>query len=433
MELIDIALRNNPETRATWEAAKAAAYQLQAAKSTLYPHIEAEAGYAITYQNFSGNNKNIDSGLVVVADPAPEDQNELIDPSTGIAIGEFIGGNADFSQLIVSDLSASYLLFDFGARCASIESARQALQIANWNHNRHIQHVMIHVLNAYYAYLNVKAHLEAQKDDLEDAEMNLKAAKELFDAGVRTHLDVLQAQSLLVNIQLIMEETLGYVNIELGNLANALGLPANTPLSVASLPDKMPSDQVDCVENLMEMAKQRRPDLAALLAEYNKKRADLAFAEADGLPFVTANADIERVDGLTRGISSGTVYSGALSVEIPLFQGYYYANRKRAAKAKVLQAFANLQSKESDVLLEVWKSYYSFKTAVKTYKYSEEFLKFTEETYESALGGYKEGTSSILDLLSAQKALSRARAHKIQARTEWVTSIAGIAYATGTL
>lgn len=434
MELIDIALRNNPDTKASWEAARAAAYNLQATKSTLYPSIRTVSSYAISYQDFSGKGKDMENGVVVVPDPTLEDETGLIDPSNGIAIGEFIGGTSAFSQLFVSDLSASYLLFDFGARCATIESARQALYMANWNHNRNIQNVMIQVLNSYYAYLEVKALLEAQKDDLEDAEMNLKAANELFEAGVRTQLDVLQSKSQLVNIQLNMEETRGFVQIELGNLANALGLPANTPLKVAALPKDPPKeDEMEGVDKLMEVAKTRRPDLAAFLADYNKKQADLCFAQADGLPFVTTNGDVQRIDGLTRSVESGFVYSGTLTLEIPLFQGYYYANRKRVAKAKVCQAFANLQAKESDVLLEVWKSYYSFKTAVKTYKYSEEFLKYTEETYEAAMGGYKEGTNSILDLLAAQKALSRARAHKIQARTQWITSLAGIAYATGSL
>lgn len=434
LELIDIALRNNPETRATWNRARAAAYQLQATKSTLYPIVGAEAGYAATYQDFGGSGKDLNSGVVVITDPTLEDENGFLDPSTGIAIGDFIGGSSNFSHLIVSDLSASYLLFDFGARCATIESARQALQAANWQHNRNLQSVMIHVLNAYYAYLDVKALLEAQQDDLEDAELNLEAAQELYNAGVKTQLDVLQSKSQLVNIQLIIEETKGFVQIELGNLANALGLPANTELSVAALPSDLPKEEkIDNVEELMEVAKQRRPDLAAYQADYKKKQAELKFANADGLPYVTANGEVQRVDGLTRSLSSGFVYSGTLSVEVPLFRGYYYTNQQRAAKARVSQACANLQSKESDVLLEVWKSYYAFNTAVQTYKYSEEFLKYTEMTYDAAMGGYKEGTGSILDLLSAQKALSRARAQKIQARTLWVTSLARIAYATGTL
>lgn len=434
MELIDIALRNNPETRSSWDAAKAAAYQLQATKSTLYPVVAAEAGYALTYQDFSGKGKDLAGGLVVEEDPTVEDPEALINPSTGVAVGEFIGVDENFTQLVVSDLSASYLLFDFGARCASIETARQALKVANWNHNRTIQNVMIRTLNSYYAYLEMKALLEAQNEDLKDAEMNLKAAKEMFDSGVRTRLDVLQAQSLLVNIHLKMEETRGMVQIEMGNLANALGLPANTPLNVASLPaDLTQEEKVDSVESLMELAKQRRPDLAAGLAEYKKRQSEYCFAKADGMPFLTANGNLQKVDGLSRSIASGFVYSNTLSIEMPLFQGYYYTNRKRVAKAKVAGAYADLQSKESDVLLEVWKSYYSFKTAVKTYKYSEEFLKYTEETYEAALGGYKEGTNCILDLLSAQKLLSHARAEKIQARTQWVTSLAGIAYATGTL
>lgn len=432
-ELIDIALRNNPETRVSWASARAAAYRLQASKSTLYPSVAAEAGYAVTYQNFSGGHDDVTSGIIVITDPAP-DENGLIDPSTGIAFGEFIGGEQGTTQVFVSDLSASYLLFDCGKRCASIAVAREALHLANWSHNRTIQNVIIDVLYAYYAYLSAQALLEAQNDDLKDAETNLQAALELFQSGVKTQLDVLQSKSQLLNIQVGIEESKGIVQMQRGNLANALGYPANTPLHIAELPKEMAMEEtVDSIENLMETAKQKRPDLAASLSDYKKKQAELAYTLADGLPSVSLNGDIERVDGISNSVASGFVYSGSLSVEMPLFQGFYFTNRRRAAKAQVAAAFANLQAKESDVLLDVWNSYYAFKTAVKTFQYSEEFLKYTELTYEAAMESYKEGTGCILDLLAAQKALSRARAQKIQARTEWVTSLAGIAYATGTL
>ncbi len=434
-QLIDIALTHNPETRVTWARARAASYQLQAVKSSLYPTVDAEVAYAVTYQNFQGGSGG---GIVITPEPGIEDD-EFIDPTslpapTTVAVGEFVGGNNGTNQLISSDISASYLLWDFGGRSASIQSARQSLQMANWMHNRNIQSVMINVLVAYYAYLDAKALLDAQEDDLKDAETNLEAATELYNAGVKTRVDMLQAQSQFVNTQLIIQETKGLVKTEMGNLANALGVPANTPLNVANLPEELPMDDIlSNIDTLMETAKSCRPDLSAYQAEYQKRQADLKVAESDGKPFLTANADLERVDGLNRSVSSGYVYSGAIALEFPLYHGCYFSNRRREAKSNVAAAFAALQTKESDVLLEVWRSYYSFQTAVQTFKYSEEFLKYTEETYEAALGSYKEGIATILDVLSAQKALSRARAQIIQSRTQWVISLAGIAYATGTL
>jgi outer membrane protein TolC len=50
-----------------------------------------------------------------------------------------------------------------------------------------------------------------------------------------------------------------------------------------------------------------------------------------------------------------------------------------------------------------------------------------------ALGRYKAGVGSILDLLSAQSALEGARAQRVLATSDWFVSLAALARDTGTL
>ncbi len=50
-----------------------------------------------------------------------------------------------------------------------------------------------------------------------------------------------------------------------------------------------------------------------------------------------------------------------------------------------------------------------------------------------ALGRYKAGVGSILDLLSAQSALEGARAQRVLATADWFVSLAALARDTGTL
>jgi hypothetical protein len=50
-----------------------------------------------------------------------------------------------------------------------------------------------------------------------------------------------------------------------------------------------------------------------------------------------------------------------------------------------------------------------------------------------ALGRYKAGVGTILDLLSAQSALQSARAQRVQAYSDWFVSLTQLAHDTGTL
>jgi len=49
-----------------------------------------------------------------------------------------------------------------------------------------------------------------------------------------------------------------------------------------------------------------------------------------------------------------------------------------------------------------------------------------------ALGRYKEGVGTIIDLLTAQSALAGARSQDIQARSAWFVALAQLAHDTGT-
>jgi outer membrane protein len=55
------------------------------------------------------------------------------------------------------------------------------------------------------------------------------------------------------------------------------------------------------------------------------------------------------------------------------------------------------------------------------------------QSEQVALGRYKEGVGSILDLLTAQKALAMARAEQINARLGWFTALAQLAHDVGIL
>jgi outer membrane protein len=50
-----------------------------------------------------------------------------------------------------------------------------------------------------------------------------------------------------------------------------------------------------------------------------------------------------------------------------------------------------------------------------------------------ALGRYRAGVGSVMDLLAAQTALADARAQQVLARLEWNTSLALLAHDTGIL
>lgn len=420
--MLDIALQNNPQTQQSWRIARAAAFNYGAAQSSLYPTIVGSE--TLNASNVWGAG-SFGGGAVTTSNV-----------SGVTAAGGFVGtgrfhGHHQFAN---TDLTATYLLFDFGGRQAQIAAACQALMAANWTHNRTIQNVMIAVLTAYYNHLNAIGIASAREQDLKDAEKSLEAAKQRFESGVGTRLDVLQAQTTYVNAELQLETALGQVKTTLGQLATAMGWPADTQFEVADVPEELPTDVItEDVSFLVEAAKAERPDVAAAYAAYLQAREAITTAESASLPTLSLGGDFQRTDVLHDPNLRGSSQTGTLNLNVPIFAGWLYENQIASARESAAAAYEAWKNAQNNAMQDVVNGYYAYTTAVEAIAYSQEYLKYAQEAFDAALLGYQVGTSTILDVLTAQSTLSSARSQWIQSRMQYLTSIATVAYAVGTL
>ena len=202
-DLVDTALRINPSTQGSWQQARVAAAQWASSRGSYYPTFTGDAsGYGLTGDGSSGYYGSV-------------------------------------------GISLNYLLLDFGGRAASVESARQALMAANWNHNQSIQDILRNVPQAYYTYLGNQAQVRATESDLEEALTSLKSTEQRKKSGVSTIADVLQAKSRVDQVRLDLVSARGAVKISRGQLATAVGWPANADFDVAQDPKELPLDEIN--------------------------------------------------------------------------------------------------------------------------------------------------------------------------------------------
>lgn len=400
-QLVDVALRINPSTQEAWNRARSAAAQWGAARGDYYPTIEGDV--------------------------------------SGTAIGGSVRG--EFGQVGVS---LSYLLLDFGGREATVESARQALAAANWNHNQAIQDVLRNVPQAYYKYIGYKAQVRASEASLKEALTSLDSTKQRRKAGVSTIADVLQARSNADQVRLTLVANRGGVKVSRGELATAVGWPANTDFDVAVEPDELPLSMMEQnTKELINLALRDRPDLESARAAVRQKKADLDKAESDLWPKLIAtgnvgwtgiNGHISGDDGFSGGMdvdSSGISYYGGLALQFPIFEGFSLRNRVRSARSDLEAARAALRVKEEEVISDVWSAYYNVRTAAQQVETSKTLLASSKESYRVSLARYRAGAADIVELLNAQSLLVSARSQEVEARTDLFTYYAELVHAIG--
>jgi outer membrane protein TolC len=396
-DVVEVALRNNPLTRASYFQALAARAQLGIDRAAYYPQLDLNAYAARTKQSA-------------------------------------LGGQFDYQLTSYGpELALSYLVLDLGGRAADAEAARLALLAADWTHTSVVQDVILGVQQTYVEYLNARAQLAAARTALTQAQTALEAATGRRDAGVATIADVLQARTAMSQEQLAVDRLSGQVLALRGALATAMGLPATTPYDVGELPTELPLDFASkTVEELIEQAQAARPDLAAVRLQAERAGVRIRSARADGLPSLLATADANRTyfDPSTFA-SYGDNWSARLALRIPLFTGFETKYKVQQAKDEAAAAAAQAATLEQQVILQVWTSYYGLQTATQLVKTSRDLLASAEQSERVALGRYREGVGTIIDLLAAQSALADARAEEILARSSWFYALAQLARDVG--
>jgi TolC family type I secretion outer membrane protein len=389
VDAVDLALCNHPQTREVWASARVQAALVGVAQGGWLPSLDASAG-------------------------ATRFQTE----------------NNPFTRTSAA-LTLSWLLVDFGQRSANVENARQLLNAAAATQDATVQTLFLAALQTYYAAQATQAAVVSANEAERAAGESYRAADARYAVGVATPADRLQAQTALSQATLNRIRAEGEARNALGALANALGFAAQQRIVLAELP-AAPADTVfqKEVDALIGEAQARRPDLRAAEAQLKAAEAGVDLARAQGRPTLSLAAGPswqESAGVITQGNSIG------LSLNVPLFAGFDTAYRVRSAAAQAEVRAAQRDRIKNQVALDVWRAYQSLTTATQSLKTTADLVASAEQSAKVALGRYKAGVGTVLDLLTAQSALAGARLQRIQAQLDWNVYRATLAQAIGAL
>jgi outer membrane protein TolC len=401
-EIIDIGLKNTPETRKSWSDARASAAAYAQSQSTAFPEINGILSYLRSYT------------------PA------LVSSASGKTSAQ----NTYLTQ-IHPNFELTYTIFDFGQRRLSSEAARYSLYFSDWTHNRTIQTVVQTLTNAYYNYLfQIKLH-QSIAANVATAKTTLKAALAEKDSGYKDISDVLQAKTLLLQTELNFSAQRQLVQEALSTLLKNMGVPADAEVKFQDLPENISTDIIlKSVDELITNALFLRPDLHAAEANVKSKEAELQLSIRKFFPVL----DYQLIWGRTYfqdWIRDKNDWTNVLSINLPIFSGFSKINAVREARAKKEKSEALLRQKELEITQDITDSHSQVVIASDTLRVARDFLSASSEQYNVALLKYQSGIATILDLVSAQDSLATARARLALAVQQWYTSLTNLTYATG--
>ena len=397
VDVVDMALCNNPQTHLLWANSRTQAAQLGSSMSTYLPTLSGPISVSGTRNNTGG----------------------ITSESSQKNIG----------------VNISYLLYDFGGREADVENAKQVLVAANATRDETLQGVFLGAVQSYYALLSARASVQSYKIAETAASRSLDAAQVRYRAGTATQADRLQAQTALSQAMLNRIRAEGDAASAQGALANAMGFIASQPFELAPAPESIPDPVVEQgVGKLISDARQSRPDLLAAEAQIKAAEAQLVSTKAAGLPSFSLTGGISRSESQTGGVTN-TSYGNSItvSVSVPWFSGFRDTYKNRAARAQLEGKVAERDQLANQVALEVWQAYQALLTNSQALRAADDLVASADQSEKMALGRYKAGVGNILDTLTAQSALASAHQQRVSALYNFQASKFALAQAIGQL
>jgi len=280
-ELIDIAERNNPETRVAWERARQAAAAVGLSESAYYPFLvaSAAAGYDRAFIPFP----------TLTANPTHPSLSNVRITGGGSLVTE--------AKVYRGELNAKWLLLDFGERSAVVAASREQLMMANVGFNATHQKIVFQVTDRFYQLGTAHQKVLVSQSALEAAQTVEEAVQAHVDNGLATKPELLQAQQQTAQTEFDVEATTGAESDARVALAESIGLLPTVPLKVADLGQRSTSEQANgSVDELIERALWQRPDLVAKLANVHAKQDGIKKVRAEYYPKVAIDAHVTETE-----------------------------------------------------------------------------------------------------------------------------------------
>jgi outer membrane protein len=427
-ELIDIAERNNPETRVAWERARQAAAAVGLSESAYYPFLvaSAAAGYDRAFIPFPMLAVN---GKKLLTNPSLNDV-------------KITGGGAlvTESRVYRGELNAKWLLLDFGERSAVVASAKEQLMMANVGFNATHQKIVFQVTDRFYQFGTARQKVLVARSALEAAQTVEQAVQARIDNGLATKPELLQAQQQTAQTAFDVEATTGAESDARVALVESIGLLPTVPLHVADLGQRSTSEQTNgSVDEMIERALSQRPDLVARLANVRAKQDGIRKVRAEYYPKVGIDAHVSETE-LDVSINHSDyfgdhrpTYGVFLTASVPIFDGFGRRHKMEMAEAELHGAENELAGARDSAVREVWKAYTDFKTALRKQESAAKLVTASQNAFDAVLESYKNGLSTYPEIVSAQRNFASARSVNHDTQSAIFTAATALALSTGDL
>jgi outer membrane protein len=315
-----------------------------------------------------------------------------------------------------TQLSLSQPLWTGGRIAHGVAATLQLQDAAAADRERTRQEVVQQVVEAYTGAVLARQRLEVAGEARDTARAHVELVQDLFDNGLVVESDLLQAQVRLSEVEEMVTRSESAVATSEAGLNLAMGLPLDRHHQLDEEVTPREGDLED-LESLVTAAAEQRPDLAATAARVEAATEQTAAARADRLPELGLHGSWE-VNGEDFLAGDGTNWTVMVGLRFTAFDGTARRARIRRAEEERKRA-ARLSALQADrASLEVRQAWHEVEAAGKRLEEARRSVTLARRSMSIVEDRYKEGLTTLVELLDAETGLTRARVREVAARRD---------------
>lgn len=412
-EAINLALKNNRDINISVMNVKKAVAAVNQAYGYAMPSLDFSANFShflrkplMSFPDFGALLQNATYSILFDENVIPRDENKFKPIQN--TLQSFSQANNYSTQLTLTQTLFSSTVFK------GIGASQIYYNLSKADLDNTISKTVLSVQKAFYGVLLSKNVLEITQASFVNAKENLSNVKAMYEQGMVSEFDKLQAEVQVENIRPVVLQMENTLKSAKDGLKILLGVNQNEDIDVSGEFDYQSYD-ISNEEEIINEALTSNFDLKTLDL---KKQVDEAFIQLDisqYWPTIAAFGNYTYAGSSDKwkfqNYSSMTV---GLSFSINLWQGNRTKHAVEQSTISYKQTEQQFFQLKEFTIASVKNKLQELKRVQSIIEAQEQNVKVAERAYEIAKVRYREGAGSQLEIQNADQALKQARLNRIQ-------------------
>jgi outer membrane protein TolC len=337
---------------------------------------------------------------------------------------------SDSPTFLSGTVEANYNLFTFGKRSAQINAAQEQIKFEQLELERIRQQTRLDVSSAYYDLQEADEQVKINQSAVENARIGLRDAQLLEEGGTGSKIDTIRASVQLKNAEQDLTQAQTDGDIASDKLTRILGLPETVDVTAAD-PVQTAGQWNRSLEESIILAFQNRPELKQQSIQRNISSQQRQIALAEIRPTVSLFANYQALSELSNKGADG--YAAGARVAWNFFDGGTASAAAKQEEANIKIAETRFADTRSQIRLEIEQAYKNLMANAKNIETATAALEQAKEALELINFGYRQGTTTQLEVNTAQNELTNAAGNRVKAILNYNRSLTSLRRAISNL